>query len=170
MKDFVTVGGLGAITHSVKHGEGYHVIAKSDVKKGKLIERCPMFKLAHKSNYISDPQILSFSIIEPSNDVEDIKEHGYSRWIVLGNGAFYERSENVQRTQAFFDFKFDKSYVDIVAIKDISKNTSIIVGNVPFAPKEFIPSHNNPVVRSSEPEVTDEEFMESMKALMNANS
>jgi|TARA_B100001094_G_scaffold158506_1_gene153428 hypothetical protein len=171
MKDFVVLSGLGKRRQLIKHDGLYHVMAKTDVKQGELIERCPMIKLEHKSKYITDPQILKYSIVEPSNDLEETKKHGYDLWVMLGDGSYYERSENPDLLRAYFDFKFDKEYVDILAIKDIAKNSNIIVGNIPktASPK---PSHNNPVVRSTdpEPELTDDEFMESMKALLEANS
>ena len=172
MKDFVTLSGLGKRRQLMKHDGLYHVMAKTDIKQGELIERCPMIKLEHKSKYITDGQILKYAIVEPSNDVEETKKHGYNLWMMLGDGSYYERSENPDVIRAYFDFKFNKEYVDILAIKDIAKNTNIIVGNIPKIPTSAKPSHNNPVVRSSdpEPELSDDEFMESMKALIEANS
>ena len=138
----------------------YQVVIEEDVEPGGLIERCALVRLDHRSNYVKDPKILELCAEEAAKDA-DADVHGNFFWIVLGNGSLYNKMSQ-PNTNCRFDFQ--KGYLDITANRKITKGAIITVA--PFARHvQPVVSNNSPVVHS-EPEQSDEEFMEEMKKLM----
>lgn len=138
----------------------YQVVIEEDVEAGEIIERCPLIRLDHRSNYIKDPKILELCAEEAAKD-GDADVHGNFFWMVLGNGSLYGK---MSQPNTNCRFNFNKGYLDITANRKITKGAIITVA--PFARHvQPVVSNNSPVVHS-EPEQSDEEFMEEMKKLM----
>ncbi len=141
--------------------EPYQIFAKSDLKNGDLVERCPMSLLGHGSAGHTDVKLLELCTEEPTKHHDP--QWGNNLWLILGNGPLYTRDDLNANTDT--TFKFNKGYMDIIANRDIKLGEKLIISkfNYNVQPKA---SKNSPVVYS-EPEQTDEEFMEEMKQLMN---
>lgn len=104
--------------------EGIGVFATEDINEGDVVERCPMVKLAWRSNYIHDPSIWKYCYGQPRCDCSDCKNHGGFMWMVLGYGMIYNH-QDIPNTK--WVFNYDKAYADVIATKPITGGQEIFV-------------------------------------------
>lgn len=102
---------------------GRGVLATADISAGELIERCPMVKMAWRSNYLKDPVIWQYLYSQRCN-CNDCKNHGSTFYMVLGYGMIYNYQDI---PNADWKFEYDKLYADVIANKDILKGEEIFV-------------------------------------------
>ena len=107
---------------STVHGRG--VFAVDDIKEDDLVERCPMVPLGFRSRYHTDPQIYRYLYAQPTCPCRECENHGFVFHMVLGYGMIYNHQDNAN-TQWKFDYP--NMIADIIAVKDIPKNTEIFV-------------------------------------------
>jgi hypothetical protein len=113
------------IGHSKVHYRG--VFATDDIKKGELIERCPMVLMAHRMNYHKDPTIWGYMYTH-SCPCEECKRHGGHFLMVMGWGQIYNHQDE---NNAHISFNLKNSTSDITALKDIKKDEEIFVNYGP---------------------------------------
>lgn len=148
--------------------EGIGVFAAKDIREHELVERCPMVKLGWRSNYTHDPVIWKYLYTQPKCDCDDCKKHGFNFWMVLGYGMIYNH-QDIPNTK--WQFKYNDSYADLIATKDIKAGEEIFVT---YGPKYF--KHRQKIdVTSTTPITTptptveledDETFMQKVAALL----
>lgn len=116
----------------LKHSgiEGRGVFAYENIKKGDLIERCPLIQMEYRSKYQLDPTIFGYSYARYATDEESDK-HGFLMYIAAGYGMMYNHQDN---SNALWKFHYDQLIGDVVAITDIEKDQEIFVnyGNCYF--------------------------------------
>lgn len=103
---------------------GIGVFAIEDIKAGEIVERCPMVRMEHRSNYVHDPTINNYMYTQPKCPCKDCQNHGYYYWMVLGYGMLYNH-QDVPHTEWQFNWRL--KYADVIAKKDISKGQEIFV-------------------------------------------
>jgi hypothetical protein len=113
------------VRHSEIHGRG--VFATEDIKKGELIERCPMVIMAHRMNYHKDPAIWSYMFTNTC-PCEECKRHGGHFLMVMGYGQIYNHQDD---NNASINFNLKEQYADVKAINDIAKDEEIFVNYGP---------------------------------------
>lgn len=152
--------------------EGKGIFATNDIEEGELVERCPMVRLGHRSNYIHDPVLWQYCYTQPKCDCSECKNHGFYFWMVLGYGMIYNH-QDIPNTK--WVFNYNSSYADVIASKPIKKGEEVFVsyGNSYFKNRKKITVENNeqPLVvkKNPEPELEDDEtFMKKVEALMKA--
>ena len=118
MKKKIRAVSLGCNKNVTLMDDGsYQVQLAEDIEAGDLIERCPLIKLGHRSNYIKDPKILELCAEEAAKDA-DADVHGNFFWMILGNGSLYtKRSEPNTHCR----FMFEQGVLDITANRKITK-------------------------------------------------
>lgn len=103
---------------------GIGVFAIEDIKAGEIVERCPMVRMEHRSNYVHDPTINNYMYTQPKCSCNDCQNHGHYFWMVLGYGMLYNH-QDVPHTEWKFNWRL--KYADVVAKKDIKKGQEIFV-------------------------------------------
>lgn len=116
----------------LKHSgiEGRGVFAFDHIKKGEIIERCPLIQMEYRSKYQLDPTIFGYSYARYSTDHESEK-HGFLMYIAAGYGMMYNHQDD---SNALWKFNYDQLIGDVIAIQDIKKDAEIFVnyGNCYF--------------------------------------
>lgn len=102
------------------HGRG--VFATNDIKKGELIERCPMIQLAFRTKYHKDPQLFNYLYTNSSCPCEECKRHGNHMYMVLGYGMLYNHQD---APNANWSFNWPANVADLIAQKDIATGDEI---------------------------------------------
>lgn len=103
---------------------GIGVFALEDISKGEIVERCPMVRMEHRSNYVHDPTINNYMYTQPKCPCKDCQNHGYFYWMVLGYGMLYNH-QDIPTTD--WKFNYNLKYADVVAKQDIKKGDEIFV-------------------------------------------
>ena len=103
---------------------GLGVFAAKNIKRGDIVERCPMIPLSWKRRYHNDPQLNRYLYTNQGCQCEDCAIHGPSMYMVLGYGMIYNHHDS-PNTKWNFDFK--RLCADVVAEKTIEKNKQIFV-------------------------------------------
>lgn len=106
--------------YSDVHGRG--VFATNDIKKGELIERCPMIQLAFRTKYHKDPQLFNYLYTNSSCGCEECQRHGNHMYMVLGYGMLYNHQD---APNANWSFNWSANVADLIAQKDIATGTEI---------------------------------------------
>jgi SET domain-containing protein len=96
-------------------GAGRGVFASCDIKKGELIETCPMVVMDKKSVPHLDETELGNYYFEWGKDFKHAA-------IALGFGSLYNHSYT---PNAYFDQDFSAHVIRVVALSDIAKGTEI---------------------------------------------
>lgn len=109
--DYSTVAGIG-------------VFATKDFNKGDIIERCPMVRMEHRSNYVHDPTINNYMYSQPKCSCTDCTNHGHFFWMVLGYGMLYNHQDF---PNCDWKFVWNSKYADVIANKDIKMGEEIFV-------------------------------------------
>jgi hypothetical protein len=100
-------------------GKGRGVVAIKNIKKGELIERCPVVFLSEKEvNFFKSPSAVL---------------HFYYLWqyatnkycLMLGYGSIYNHSLS-PNADIYYDTKIPKNYLTIKAIKNIKAEEEIV--------------------------------------------
>lgn len=104
--------------------EGRGVVAVSDIEQNEIIERCPLIPLANRSRYQLEPMIWKYCYPKPLCPCNDCKNHGFTFFMVAGNGMMYNHQDE---NNAETSFNFSQLYADIVAIKPIKAGEEIFV-------------------------------------------
>ena len=110
------------IGESNVHGRG--IFATQSIPEGDIVERCPMVPLGFRSRYHTDPQIYRYLYSQPPCPCRECENHGFVFHMILGYGMMYNHQDNAN-TKWVFDY--NNFIGDIVAIKDIEKDTEIFV-------------------------------------------
>tara|TARA_B100000780_G_C20900049_1_gene358206 strand:+ start:185 stop:622 length:438 start_codon:yes stop_codon:yes gene_type:complete len=105
-------------------GLGLGVIATKDIKKGELIERCPLVPLARRERYQNDEHILKYVYCNPEPD-SFTDQHGNQPYLVLGYGMLYNHQSF--KNNATWEFDYKKYLGDVRANKKIKKGEEIFV-------------------------------------------
>lgn len=113
---------LAYIDHSLVGGRG--IFAMENIEEGTLIERCPLVPLSLRSNDQKDQAIWTYCYTKPLCSCEDCKNHGFLFYMVLGFGMIYNHQDD---NNAEMVFNHKDYYVDIKALKNISKDNEIFV-------------------------------------------
>jgi uncharacterized protein len=109
------------IKESVISGAGRGVFAKRDIKKGEIIERCPVIEIppSDTANLTDSILVTYFYYLGPQKD---------RVFITLGFGAIYNHT---YAPNAIYKEKLEEEIVEFVAIEDISKDQEITVNYNP---------------------------------------
>lgn len=110
------------IDHSLVGGRG--IFASENIKEGEIIERCPLVPMELRSKDQKDRAVWTYCYSKPLCECAECKEHGFLFYMVLGYGMIYNHQDN---NNAEMIFNHKDYYVDIKAIKNISKDTEIFV-------------------------------------------
>lgn len=126
--DFLPVDKI-KLGNSKIHGRG--VFASKDIKKGEIIERCPLIQMGNRSRYQTDPQVYGYMYAQPPCDCYECTYHGFLFFMALGYGMIYNHQDN---PNALWKFNYTQLLGDVIAVKDIGINEEIFVsyGNVYF--------------------------------------
>lgn len=110
---------------------GRGVFAVEDIKKGEVVERCPLIELEYRSKYQLDPTIFAYSYAQPPCNCYECEKHGFVLHMALGYGMLYNHQE---KPNALWKFNYTQLLGDIIAIQDISKGSEIFInyGNCYF--------------------------------------
>lgn len=110
--------------------QGRGVFALVDLKKGEIIERCPLIQMEYRSKYQLDPTIFGYMYARYQEDAE-AEKHGFLMYIAAGYGMLYNHQDE---SNALWKFNYPQLLGDIVAIKDIPKGGEIFInyGNCYF--------------------------------------
>lgn len=147
------------------------VFAAEDLNSGDLIERCPMVKMAWRSNYLKDPVIWEY-LYTHGCECENCKNHGYLFYMVLGYGMIYNHQDS---PNADWKFNYKELYADVVANKNIATGEEIFVSYGPnyFRDREKIIANNIPnkeQIKALIDSDSDEQFMADMKNILYSNT
>lgn len=110
------------IDYSLVGGRG--IFALEDIKEGDLIERCILVPMELRSNDQKDRAVWTYCYTKPLCDCSICKEHGFLFYMVLGYGMIYNHQDD-NNAEMIFDHK--NYYVDIKALKNISKDQEVFV-------------------------------------------
>lgn len=124
--------------------QGRGVFAADDIKEGELIERCPIVVMAHRMNYHKDPMIWAYMFTNTC-PCDECKKHGGHFLMVLGYGQIYNHQDN---NNAQIKFNIKDQFADIVALRDISKDSEIFIsyGKEYFKNRKYISSNEFPAI------------------------
>jgi SET domain-containing protein len=116
--------------------QGRGVFSLVDIKKGEIIERCPLIEMEYRSKYQLDPTIFAYLYAQPPCDCEECTKHGFVLNMALGYGMMYNHQDS---PNALWKFNYTQSLGDVIAIKDIKANEEIFVsyGNCYFNSKDI---------------------------------
>ncbi len=114
--------------------QGRGVFATTNIKKGEIIERCPLIQMEYRSKYQLDPTIFGYMYARYQND-EEAQKHGFIMYVAAGYGMLYNHQDE---PNALWKFNYPQLLGDIVAIKDIPKDMEIFInyGNCYFNSKD----------------------------------
>jgi SET domain-containing protein len=114
--------------------QGRGVFATSDIRKGEIIERCPLIQMEYRSKYQLDPTIFGYTYARYQEDKET-EQHGFIMYIATGYGMLYNHQDE---PNALWKFNYPELLGDIVAVKDIKANGEIFInyGNCYFNNKD----------------------------------
>ena len=114
------------------HGRG--VFALQSIKKGEIVERCPLIQMEYRSKYQLDPKIFEYMYAQPVCDCIECKKHGMVFHMVLGYGMMYNHQDS---PNTLWKFNYSQSWADVVCVKDIEPGEEIFVsyGAVYFSDK-----------------------------------
>ena len=150
---------------------GIGVFALEDINVGDLIERCPMVRMEHRSNYVHDPTIRRYMYTQSGCQCAECKKHGYHFWMVLGYGMLYNH-QDVPNTS--WTFKYADQYADVICTRPIKKGQEITVsyGSGYFRNREQTLSSETLSNIESELESMDNEkdFLKTVENYMNTIS
>lgn len=110
------------ISESDVHYRG--VFSISEIKKGDLIERCPMVPLSNRSRYQQDPTIWDYMYGHTDCPCQECKNHGFIFYMILGYGMIYNHHESPNSS---WTFHYDHLYADLIAEVDIQKDQEVFV-------------------------------------------
>lgn len=111
------------------HGRG--VFAAKYIRKGEIIERCPLIQMQNRSKYQLDRTVFDYMYAQPPCDCIECKNHGFLFFMALGYGMLYNHQDN---PNALWKFNYTQLLGDVIAIKDIDQHSEIFVsyGNAYF--------------------------------------
>lgn len=110
--------------------QGRGVFSLVDIKKGEIVERCPLIQMEYRSKYQLDPTIFGYTYARYQED-ENTEQHGFLMYIATGYGMLYNHQDE---PNALWRFDYPELLGDIVAIKDIKSGEEIFInyGNCYF--------------------------------------
>lgn len=108
---------------------GRGVFAKIDIKKGELIERCPVIKVTRYDTSNLNESILVTYFFYFGKNKDQLA-------VALGFGSIYNHSYTPNAT---YKIKIREEMIDFVAIKDINKGSEITVNYNYGNPKDKTP-------------------------------
>jgi hypothetical protein len=114
--------------YSKIHGRG--VFATEDIKPGELVERAPLFILAHRMNYHKDPVIWGYMFTNTC-PCDECKKHGGHFLMVSGYCQLYNHMDD---NNAHISFDLKTQVAEIKSIKSIKKGEEIFIN---YGPKYF---------------------------------
>jgi hypothetical protein len=109
---------------------GRGIFATDDIKKGEIVESCPLVIMGIRMNYHIDPVMWSHMYTNTC-PCDECKKHGGQFLMVLGYAQLYNHQDD---NNASIKFDMDEQFADIVAMKDISKGSEIFIN---YGPKYF---------------------------------
>lgn len=112
------------VIYSTSNVHGLGIFAAQDIKKGELVERCPMIPLAFRARYHTDPQIYKYMYAQPMCDCSECKNHGFIFHMLLGYGMLYNHSDD-PNSEWIFDWK--QLFANLIATKDISQKEEVFI-------------------------------------------
>lgn len=114
--------------------QGRGVFSLVDIKKGEIVERCPLIQMEYRSKYQLDPTIFGYTYARYQED-EISQQHGFLMYIATGYGMLYNHQDE---PNALWRFNYPELLGDIVAIKDIKSGEEIFInyGNCYFNNKD----------------------------------
>jgi SET domain-containing protein len=114
--------------------QGRGVFAVSNIKKGEIVERCPLIQMEYRSKYQLDPTIFGYMYARYQND-EEAQKHGFIMHIAAGYGMLYNHQDE---PNALWKFNYPQLLGDIIAIKDLKIGDEIFInyGNCYFNNKD----------------------------------
>ena len=116
--------------------QGRGVFSLRELKKGDIIERCPLLELGNRSKYQLDPVIFGYSYAQPLCGCYDCDKHGFVMHLALGYGMLYNHQDD---PNALWKFNYAQLLGDVIAVKDIKSGEEIFVnyGNCYFDSDEI---------------------------------
>ena len=126
--DFLPINKI-KLGNSPIHGRG--VFAAVDIKRGEILERCPLIQMGNRSKCQTDPVVYSYMYAQPPCDCYECANHGFLFFMALGYGMIYNHQD---KPNALWKFNYSQLFGDVIAIKDIKANEEIFVnyGNMYF--------------------------------------
>lgn len=114
---------------SLIHGRG--VFASKNIKKGEIIERCPLIQMQNRSKYQLDRIVFDYMYAQPPCDCFECKNHGFIFYMALGYGMLYNHQDD---PNALWKFNYTQLLGDVICVKDIKQDEEIFVnyGNAYF--------------------------------------
>ena len=114
--------------------QGRGVFSLADIKKGEIVERCPLIQMEYRSKYQLDHTIFGYTYARYQED-ENTEQHGFLMYIATGYGMLYNHQDE---PNALWRFDYPELLGDIVAIKDIKSGEEIFInyGNCYFNNKD----------------------------------
>lgn len=114
--------------------QGRGVFATANIKKGEVIERCPLIQMEYRSKYQLDPTIFGYMYARYQND-DEAQKHGFIMYIAAGYGMLYNHQDE---PNALWKFDYPNLLGDIISVKDISSGGEIFInyGNCYFNSKD----------------------------------
>lgn len=106
------------------------VFATEDIEPGEVVERAPLFILAHRMNYHKDPVIWSFMFTNTC-PCDECKKHGGHFLMVAGYCQLYNHLDN---NNANISFDLKNQMAEIKALKGIKKGEEIYIN---YGPQYF---------------------------------
>lgn len=104
------------------HGRG--VFASKNIKRGEVVERCPLVQMQYRSRYQNDPTVFDYMYAQPPCDCIECQTHGFLFFMVLGYGMLYNHQDH---SNALWKFHYHQMFGDVVAITDIKEGDEIFV-------------------------------------------
>jgi len=108
------------------HYRGVYVNSK--IKKGNILEQCPMVPLTNRSRYQNDQTIWDYLYANKNCDCKECQVHGVVFYMILGYGMIYNHGE---KPNASWEFNYDDLIATLMATEDIEENTEILVSYGP---------------------------------------
>lgn len=126
--DFLPIDKI-KLGHSRIHGRG--VFASKNIKRGEIIERCPLIQMENRSKYQTDGTVYSHMYAQPPCDCYECTNHGFLFFMAFGYGMLYNHQD---KPNALWKFNYTQLFGDVIAVKDISADEEIFVsyGNMYF--------------------------------------
>lgn len=112
------------VIYSKSNVHGLGVLAAQDIKKGEVIEKCPMIPLSFRARYHTDPQIYKYLYPQPMCECSECKNHGFIFHMILGYGMLYNHDAE-PNGEWVYDWK--QFFATIIATKNIAQNEEIFV-------------------------------------------
>lgn len=103
---------------------GKGVFAKNTIIKGDLIERFPVLPLEFRTKYQNDKGVMHHSIVKDDCSCNECIKHGHVMYFAAGYGSLYG-FDHESLANAEYKMHYDNFYGEIIAIKNIEKDTEI---------------------------------------------